>query len=250
MFAISYDSVEVLADFAAKHDITYELLSDEGSRVIRELGLLNERVHEHHAVYGIAQNDRAWGVPYPGVFLLDEQGRVTEKRFQSSYRERETGAGVLGQGFHAQSSVHRPEASAGADGVSVGVSLDSGTYSFFQRLWLSVEIRIEPGLHVYGRPIPEGYTSFSVDVAPIAGVVFGEPEWPDPQPFRVEGLDEQFFVYEGSVSVSLPVTLALRDAGDQMLEVTVRWQACSAVDCLMPNSVTLVLPVRSVDLVS
>jgi peroxiredoxin len=34
-FAISYDAVDVLATFAAKQHITYTLLSDEGSTVIR-----------------------------------------------------------------------------------------------------------------------------------------------------------------------------------------------------------------------
>jgi len=35
LFAISYDAVETLAAFAAKHGITYPLLADAGSRVIR-----------------------------------------------------------------------------------------------------------------------------------------------------------------------------------------------------------------------
>jgi len=50
--------------------------------VIRELGLLNEDVYEHHAAYGVPKRDHHWGVPYPGVFLLDEQGCVMQKRFQ------------------------------------------------------------------------------------------------------------------------------------------------------------------------
>jgi hypothetical protein len=240
----------VLAGFAEKHGISYELLSDEGSRVIRALGLFNERVHEQHAVYGIAKNDRAWGVPYPGVFLLDEQGRVVEKRFQQSYRERETGAGLLEQGFHAASSLHGARAESASDGVAVRAWLDSETYRFFQRLWLTVELQVAPGLHVYGRPVPEGYIPLSIEVAPIEGVTVGEPEWPEPHPFRVEGLDEQFMVYAGSVSVSLPVTLALRDAGDQTLHVSVRYQACSANDCLLPSSVSLDLPVKAADLVT
>ena len=33
LFAISYDSVEILRDFAATHGITYHLLSDQGSHV-------------------------------------------------------------------------------------------------------------------------------------------------------------------------------------------------------------------------
>ena len=42
-FAISYDAVDVLATFATKQHITYTLLSDEGSTIIRALGLFNEQ---------------------------------------------------------------------------------------------------------------------------------------------------------------------------------------------------------------
>ena len=78
VFAISYDPVAVLTKFAETHGIQYPLLSDEGSQVIRRLGLFNEHVYEHHAVYGIPKRDMFWGVPYPGAFLLDEAGRILE----------------------------------------------------------------------------------------------------------------------------------------------------------------------------
>src|SRR6266852_6175323 len=95
LFAISYDSVAVLADFAAKHGITFPLLSDEGSRVIRGLGLINAGVREDHAFYGIKPNPRHVDLPYPGIYVLDEAGIVAQKRFHESYRERDTGAGLL-----------------------------------------------------------------------------------------------------------------------------------------------------------
>jgi len=246
VFAISYDAVDVLHNFATKHGITYALLSDEGSKVIRDLGLLNEQVYEQHAAYGVPKQDRHWGVPYPGVFLLDARGYVTQKRFHQSYRERETGVGVLEQGFGITSSVHGPEAVARSEGVRVQAYLDSETYRFFQRLWLTVELTIEPGLHVYAQPIPEGYTPLAIEIAPIDGMVVGTPQWPTPRPLRVTGLDEAFYVYEGSVTISLPVTLT-QEGDDQTLQVAVRSQACSKTDCLLPCSITLRLPVRSAD---
>ena len=95
LFAISYDSIAILRAFATEHGISFPLLSDEGSHVIRSLGLLNERVQEDHAVYGIQPNPRHVGVPYPGVFVLDERGVVVRKRFHDSYRERDTGSGLI-----------------------------------------------------------------------------------------------------------------------------------------------------------
>jgi peroxiredoxin len=52
LFAISYESVEVLADFTRKYGITFPLLSDEGSNVIRALGLYNEHLAEQARFYG------------------------------------------------------------------------------------------------------------------------------------------------------------------------------------------------------
>jgi len=166
----------VLATFAAKQNITYTLLSDEGSKVIHELGLFNENVFEHYAAYGIPKRDQCWGVPYPGVFLLDEQGYVLQKRFQQSYHERETGVVVLERGFGLTSSVRGTPVHAQAQGIQVAARLDSPTYRSFQRLWLTVDMHIDAGLHVYGQPIPEGFIPLTVEVTPGEGLIVGTPE--------------------------------------------------------------------------
>ena len=95
LFAISYDSVEILRGFADTHEITYPLLSDEGSHAMRGLGLINDRVQEDHAVYGIKPSARHVNLPYPGVYVLDRAGVVVQKRFYESYREGDTGPGLI-----------------------------------------------------------------------------------------------------------------------------------------------------------
>ena len=60
-YAISYDSQDTLAEFAEKHSITYPLLSDTKSRVIRDFGILNTLVAEDH---------RWFGVPFPGTYVV------------------------------------------------------------------------------------------------------------------------------------------------------------------------------------
>jgi DsbC/DsbD-like thiol-disulfide interchange protein len=236
----------VLRGFAEKYGITYALLSDEGSQVMRALGLLNDRVDEQHSAYGIAKQGRHRGLPYPGLFLLDAQGWVIQKRFQQSYRERETGVGILEQGFGVTSLVHGPEAHGQSEGVKVRAYLDTDIYRFFQRFWLTVELSIEPGVYVYAWPIPEGYIPLSVDVAPIAGMVVGKATWPIPRTFRVEDLNEELCAYEGQLRVTLPVTLT-EEGDDQTLEVIVRYQACSATDCFLPSTIRLELPLKAAD---
>ncbi len=248
VFAISYDSVDVLAKFADTHGIRYPLLSDKDSQAIRRLGLFNEQVYEHHAVYGIPKREMFWGVPYPGAFLLDEEGRVLQKRFQQSYRERETGTALLEQGFGGTSSLPKAKARAQDAEVLIQASLDADTYRWFQRLWLRVTLDIAPGFHVYGRPIPGGYMPLSVEVAPSAGLEVGMPEFPAPHPYHIEGLEEECTIYEGRVAVSVPLTFT-QEGEDQTLHLTVCYQVCGTGDCFPPRTVQLQLPVKAVDLV-
>lgn len=247
-FAISYDKVDVLAGFAATHGIAYALLSDEGSQAIRALGLLNEQVYEQHAAYGIAKDEGDWGVPYAGVFVLDERGYVLQKRFPQSYRERETGVALLERGFDLASPRHGVPVHVQAEGVQVSARLDSDTYRFFQRRWLAVELQIAPGLHIYGQPIPDGYVPLTIEIAPCAGLVVGAPDFPAARPHRVKGLDAVFRVYEHRVAVSLPLTFV--SEGDiEAVHLTVRYQACSATECFIPRTVELRLPVQAEELV-
>ena len=144
LFAISYDAIAVLRAFATEHGIAFPLLSDEGSHVIRRLGLLNERVQEDHAVYGIPPNPRHVGVPYPGVFVLDERGVVVGKRFHDSYRERDTGSGLIAQTLTTLEAIPVEGAFSTGDPVRIRAWLDSPTYAWFQRLLLTIEVAYRP----------------------------------------------------------------------------------------------------------
>lgn len=78
--AISYDSVGVITDFAEKKGITYPLLSDSGSKMIRAFGILNER--------DFKPGRFGYGVPYPIVFLIDETGVIRGKFAERRYQDR------------------------------------------------------------------------------------------------------------------------------------------------------------------
>jgi hypothetical protein len=251
LFGLSYDTVEILAGFAEKHGIAFPLLSDRGSHVMRRLGLLNPRVQEDHAAYGIAPSPRHVDLPYPGVFLLDERGAVAARRFHESYRERDTGAGLLAALLSPLAAGPGPDAQDGGDGaVRARAWLDSPTYCLFQRLHLHVEVAVAAGFHVYGQPVPGGYTPLSLDVDPIDGLERGPAAWPAPHRFAIDGLPEEFWVHDGAIRAALPLTFAAAPGGgDHVVRATVRYQACSASACLPPSELRLEVPVREVALV-
>ena len=50
--AISYDSVPTLADFSTRRGVTFPLLSDQGSVVIRQYGIFNTTVAQLAQLFG------------------------------------------------------------------------------------------------------------------------------------------------------------------------------------------------------
>jgi Disulphide bond corrector protein DsbC/AhpC/TSA family len=245
LFAISYDSVAALAEFAAKHGITFPLLSDEGSRVIRDLGMLDEDLDRHHAEFGRPVRDDQRGVAYPAVFLLDSRGNVIEKRVHAKYRIRDTGMGLLEAALGIAAPRHGPEDVAREGPVRVRAYFDSPTYRPYQQLQLTVELAIAEGWHVYADPVPAGYVALAAEITPLEGVTTGAPVWPAGHRARVAGLEETFSVLDGTIRGRIPVTFAIQaGGGDLRVEVAVHFQACSERACLAPATVrvTLLVP--------
>jgi DsbC/DsbD-like thiol-disulfide interchange protein len=214
--------------------------------VIREVGILDEHLDRHHAEFGRPVRDDQWGVAYPSVFLLDAGGIVVRKRVHRNYRIRDTGAGLLEDMLGTTASQHGAEAAADGEAVQIRAYLDSPTYRWYQRLRLVIEVVVQDGYHVYGTPIPEGYVPLSVAVDPIDGLEVGEPAWPRPHHFRVNGLTEEFWVHEGTVRGSVPLMFTKDGMGDHRLHMVVRYQVCSANTCLPAVHVRFELPVHEV----
>lgn len=246
LFAISYEAVDTLKGFADKNGITYPLLSDSGSRAIRELGMLDEHLDQHHAEFGLSVRDEQRGVCYPGVFVLDEQGTVTQRRFQRNYRVRESGAGILEQALGIAASEAPAGAEVAQEHVQLRVNVDSPTYWRYQRLNATVQLDVAPGWHVYAAPTPDGYTPLHVEVQGEV-VEAGQPIWPEPAPFQVSGLDERFQTYQGQVHVVVPFELVVprgEAMGDRAVRVEVQYQACDATSCDLPRHATLEVTVK------
>jgi hypothetical protein len=250
LFAVSYDPVTTLEAFSDKHGIAYPLLSDDGSHVMRRLGLINERVQEDHAVYGIKPDPRHTNLPYPGVFALDASGVIVGKRFHESYRERDAGVTLLAHTLGLRDPA--PEAATGSpdDPVRVAAWLASPTYSFFQRLDLNVEIHLAPGFRVCTPPAPDGIVPLTVRVMEVPGVETGPIEWPAGAMGRVPGVERLAPVHAGSLRGVLPLTFAAPPgAGDHTLRVAVTYQAFSESVRLPPSSVEAALAIKEVAMV-
>lgn len=83
---ISYDSPAILSDFAAREEIGYQMLSDEGSAMIDAFDLRDPQ-------YG--EDSFANGVPRPAIFVIDTSGTVRAKMVETDYRVRPEPADIV-----------------------------------------------------------------------------------------------------------------------------------------------------------
>ena len=77
--AISYDNTDILKKFAEQRNISYPLLSDQKVQTMLAYNIVNSE-------YAIG--DEHYGIPYPGVVIIDNNGKVIHKHFFKGYKKR------------------------------------------------------------------------------------------------------------------------------------------------------------------
>lgn len=233
--AVSYDAVAVLRDFAARRRITFPLLSDPDSAVIRRFGLLNPEY---------AAGTIAYGVPYPGTFVTDAKGIIREKFFEKTYPERRTAASVLvlageaGVGTTETRTDHFTVRSAASN-----IEVFPGN-----RVTLVLDFEMAPGRHAYA-PGVKGYRPLALQLAAQPLVTVHQTVYPASRPYVFAPLQETVPVFEGRFRLLEDVTLAggrdfeeVLKSPDPTLVVQgmLEYQVCSDTACYPPAS----LPVR------
>ena len=83
---VTYDSPELQQAFVDAGDITYPFISDIDAATMVALGILNEQYEPGESAYGI---------PHPGVFVVNLDNEIVGKIFIESFRERVDGEGTL-----------------------------------------------------------------------------------------------------------------------------------------------------------
>ena len=84
--ALTYDAPELQQAFVDKNGIEYPFLSDVDAFSVKALGILNT---------DYAPGDSAYGIPHPGIFIVDPDGVIKGKIFVDAYSQRVTAESVL-----------------------------------------------------------------------------------------------------------------------------------------------------------
>tara|TARA_A100001037_G_scaffold166237_1_gene149533 strand:- start:157 stop:1020 length:864 start_codon:yes stop_codon:yes gene_type:complete len=240
VYALSYDEAEALRDFRDAHGITYTLLSDPDSDVIRTFGILNTLIDPA---------DHPWyGIPFPGTYAIGHDGTITHKFFDSSQLVR-AGPEQLLRAAQGQPMVEpsTPEASP-EEAVEVSVTLDGDALARTVQKDLVARFRVPIGKHVYAQPAPEGSVSVNLVLDENARLVQRPLVRPISEPHTLTATDECFPVHHGVFELRLPITVnGAEDASAEAIKLSgeVRWQSCDDEVCDIPASMRfeLELPV-------
>jgi hypothetical protein len=234
--AISYDSVGALKNFAERQHITYPLLSDPDSQVIRAYDILNDTTKPGTPTYGI---------PYPGVYVLDAQGRVVSKYFEDDYKDRVSAADILARQFGAPINAARGSSQAKHLQITTAASNDIARPGL--RIALSVEIELTPGMHVYA-PGVQGYIPIDWKMGEGGPATkLHSFEYPRSEMLRLEAIGETVPVYRGHIRIRREITFGqeavlkplVTPEGEVIVKGSFRYQACDDRKCYIPEDVPL-----------
>jgi hypothetical protein len=232
--AISYDSPTVLSRFANQYGITYPLLTDAGSQVIRHFGILNHNMPE---------GDPFYGVPFPGMYLLDGMGRVQAKSFFVDHTTRPTAAAFLMQQQDIAPADGRLEITT--QDIRLVLQLSSRVIRPGQSLLIRVELQIHPDLHIYGPEVPDGYLPTTLSLSGADVLLQHQLRFPAPHPLHIAAVNETVPVYTGNVVVEGDLVLKpFIPAGEYRIQGVLHYQACTDSECYLPEEVTFELPLQ------
>jgi hypothetical protein len=233
--AISYDKPEILTTFAARRNITFPLLSDPDSTIIRSYGILNTAVDK---------TSLAFGVPNPGIYYLDRRGVVKAKYFEDDYRERQTAAMILMRDFGIQPATSHSSVTAKHLTLSASASTDSAHMG--HHISLMLDVNLPPKVHVYA-PGVQGYIPIDWKQAETSAAKSAPAVFPPAKQLFLEAIKEKVPVYENNFRLTREVVLGsdkdiaplVDKDGTLTLNGTLRYQACDEEKCFLPETVPI-----------
>ena len=194
LVAISYDAPDTLKAFSDSRRITFPLVSDPGSVIIKRFGLLNQQQDP---------KSPSFGVPHPGTFIVSRGGVVQSRFFEDAYQERYTAATILATRGGAVSGA---PVTTETSHVTVRTSVTDTTVAPGERLSIIAEVSPRPSMHVYA---PGKHSSrvvrLVIDAQPWLRI--HETTYPASEVYHFKPLDERVAVYSKPFRLTRDVTI-------------------------------------------
>ncbi len=239
--------MDILREFAERRRVTFPLLADPDSKIIRRFGLFNEE---------IAPSSRDYGVPYPATFLVDGAGVVRQKIMEEHYIHRLPVTTLLLR-LGKTVPLPLPRTARRFEYLEVLTSATETTLYPGNPFTLFVDIKPQPGVHVYAPGVSE-YQGVTVGIEEQPYLRVRGVQYPPAAALTIPFLDETVAVYDHPLRLSLDVALGTRielqpvyDAGGTVeIKGSLALQACDDRVCFPPETIPLTwtFPVKPPDL--
>lgn len=226
VYALSYDEADALRDFRDAHDISYTLLPDPESEVIKSFAILNTLIDE---------NDHPWyGIPYPGTYVVDADGKIMQKFFENNLAVRAGPEQLLHTALGQPLATKNEGVPQPVEEVEVSVHLDGASLTPTVQKDLVAQFRVPAGYHVYASPAPEGSIAVDLILDDNEGLVQRSVVRPPAEPHSLAGTDETFDVYHDVFELRLPLTVNNASEPEITIAGELVWQSCDDQVCGIP----------------
>jgi len=243
LIAVSYDAPATLKKFSDSRGITFPLISDPGSAIIKRYGLLNQTVDPTSQTYGI---------PHPGTFIVDRKGVVQSRYFEDAYQERYTAATILsslgagGAGHISATTMH----------LAMTASISDTTAAPGERLAIAINVTPKPGMHLYA-PGKHTYQVVQLTIDPQPWLRPQATVYPASEIYHFKPLDERVEVFVKPFRLRRDVTLLATPEAQKLLGAmttatitgALEYQACDDKVCYNPARipVSFVVSLKGLD---
>jgi len=229
--AISYDSPDILREFAQRQQITFPLLADPTSGIIRRFHVLNREAKGMTA-----------GMAHPGFLYVDRTGHIQETFFESAYTDRYTANNVIAKLF--PELTQEIERNVNAPHISLKLEQSDDVGMPGSRVSLIAEVELAKNLHVYA-PGVTGYKPIELRLDLPSEIKANPAVYPTPRILFLPAIKERVPVFEGRFRIVQDVTVkADRDfvkslGSGKLIAIRgdLKYQACDEKICYVPASV-------------
>ncbi len=233
--SITYDAPALIKKFADERKIEFPVLSDQDHSIVQRYGILNRQFEPGH---------RNYGIPHPGTFILDREGRVLARYFEEEYQYRNTaasiavkiGRAVKGTAESQQSTPH----------FDLTAFLTDQTVAPGHRFSIVLDVTPKPGAHVIA-PGQHNYRVVSLNLERGDNLRVYQVSYPRSAEFvlaqkeRLPGYAQPFRLVQDVAIVVNNETrqLAQKPGSTVTMKGVLEYQACTNKSCDPPRQVPL-----------
>jgi AhpC/TSA family/Disulphide bond corrector protein DsbC len=231
--AISYDGEAILKDFSDRQHISYPLLADPDSAIIRSFGVLNEEAT------GFSR-----GMAHPGYFYLGRDGSVKEEFFEAAYTDRFSANNLLGKIF--PELIEGTGTEVATPYIHVSLRQSDRVAIPGSRVTLQVDISLPKDVHVYA-PEVTGYKPVKLEIDPAPEFSVRDARYPKSKVLYLKAINEKVPVFEGEFRIAQDVVVtasrefmsSLGEGRSIKIQGRLLYQACNSTVCFQPKQAPL-----------